>query len=515
MADRITGWRGESGLSRRSRGAGGGASGAAGCVRSADLTLSAERCVSTRPGHGHAGCRSPARPGGSRGAAKIPRSPRGHGLAPTPPCRCSPGAGGRGSPRHVLDRATAAHEGFGAVGARSRRCSPGRRPRQRDIHAARALQPDRSRRRSHRGSGRIGRKQFRGRALPRCQAPRSHGASSFPRSTSCARARHGSVHMKCGADPRPGTASGANNPVTPEAERALSARGVLCLPDFVTNCGVLGTMAFAAVSDDDIGAFIARRVGAQIRSPLREADCCSDAARGCPTAGAHPLSELPTGGATAVRTRTLALGVGFRRGWVPQRLVGTLAPAYFERTSARPFMFRPERGSSPRSCTGSQPKTARTSPPTELEQSHGLGSRSQAGSFGQRMAPGGNLTERSRFWARHMSPRASGEHRLTPAMGSHAEYDGRPGSSADRRPAGRPVPAHALHSGRLPDLGSDFGRIGIAPSGGATCSSRSRTTSCSTTRTAPAADAAGGCLPRALPHADRARQQGQPRLRSR
>jgi glutamate dehydrogenase/leucine dehydrogenase len=161
----------------------------------------------------------------------------------------------------------------------------------------------------------------------------------------CPCARHGSVHSGNAARIRAQViASGANNPVTPEAERALSARGVLCLPDFVTNCGgVLGsTMAFAAVSDDDIGAFIARRVGAQIRSLLREADRCGVT----PREVALPLaltrfSELSRqGGATAVRTRTLALGVElFRRGWVPQRLVGTLAPAYFERTLARPFMF--------------------------------------------------------------------------------------------------------------------------------------------------------------------------------
>ncbi len=43
---------------------------------------------------------------------------------------------------------------------------------------------------------------------------------------------------------------GANNPITPDAEHALFERGVLCFPDFVTNCGGVlgGTMEFASVS---------------------------------------------------------------------------------------------------------------------------------------------------------------------------------------------------------------------------------------------------------------------------
>jgi hypothetical protein len=38
------------------------------------------------------------------------------------------------------------------------------------------------------------------------------------------------------------------------------------------------------------------------------------------------------------RARALTLGIGlYRRGWVPRRVVGMLAPAYFEGTLARPF----------------------------------------------------------------------------------------------------------------------------------------------------------------------------------
>ncbi|MGI0024248.1 MAG: Glu/Leu/Phe/Val family dehydrogenase, partial [Nitrososphaera sp.] len=65
---------------------------------------------------------------------------------------------------------------------------------------------------------------------------------------------------------------GANNPITPEAERTLFKRGVLCLPDFVTNCGgVLGsTMEFASVRRGLIEAFIDRYIGARIDLLLSE-----------------------------------------------------------------------------------------------------------------------------------------------------------------------------------------------------------------------------------------------------
>lgn len=52
--------------------------------------------------------------------------------------------------------------------------------------------------------------------------------------------------------------SGANNPVTTEAEEALAENRVLCLPDFVTNSGGVlgGTMEFAGVDSIRISRFI-------------------------------------------------------------------------------------------------------------------------------------------------------------------------------------------------------------------------------------------------------------------
>jgi glutamate dehydrogenase (NAD(P)+) len=68
--------------------------------------------------------------------------------------------------------------------------------------------------------------------------------------------------------------SGANNPVTPEAEAVLSKKGVLCLPDFVTNCGGVlgGTMEFASVKKDKIATFIDANLGPPVGRLLEKAE---------------------------------------------------------------------------------------------------------------------------------------------------------------------------------------------------------------------------------------------------
>jgi len=132
---------------------------------------------------------------------------------------------------------------------------------------------------------------------------------------------------------------GANNPVTPEAESTLFKRGVLCLPDFVTNCGGVlgGTMEFASVSREKITAFIDRHIGARIAWLLKEAEakCVLPREVAVPLAlqrfqqvrqGAHhptPIGRLFKAG--------LEL---YRRGWIPGPLVGTLSQYYFKRTLA-------------------------------------------------------------------------------------------------------------------------------------------------------------------------------------
>jgi glutamate dehydrogenase (NAD(P)+) len=73
----------------------------------------------------------------------------------------------------------------------------------------------------------------------------------------CPCARHDSINEE-NADSisAPIICSGANNPVTPEAEALLFEKGVLCLPDFVSNCGGVlgGTMEFASVKKKKIAS---------------------------------------------------------------------------------------------------------------------------------------------------------------------------------------------------------------------------------------------------------------------
>lgn len=60
--------------------------------------------------------------------------------------------------------------------------------------------------------------------------------------------------------------SGANNPVTPEAEEELFKQGILCLPDFITNCGgILGTrLGLSGFREEAIKQFINRHLGFKI-----------------------------------------------------------------------------------------------------------------------------------------------------------------------------------------------------------------------------------------------------------
>ncbi len=90
----------------------------------------------------------------------------------------------------------------------------------------------------------------------------------------CPCARHDSINEE-NADSisAPIICSGANNPVTPEAEALLFEKGVLCLPDFVSNCGGVlgGTMEFASVKKKKIAAFIDENLGPPVARLLEKA----------------------------------------------------------------------------------------------------------------------------------------------------------------------------------------------------------------------------------------------------
>jgi len=129
---------------------------------------------------------------------------------------------------------------------------------------------------------------------------------------------------------------GANNPITPDAERALFERGVLCLPDFVTNCGGVlgGTMEFASVSKERISTFINHHIGVRIARLLNEAKSKHQLPRDLAVPFAlgrfnHVVqnAERPT-----PLSRLFNLGLEFyRRGWIPGRLVAPLSLRYFKK----------------------------------------------------------------------------------------------------------------------------------------------------------------------------------------
>ena len=134
---------------------------------------------------------------------------------------------------------------------------------------------------------------------------------------------------------------GANNPITPDAEHALFERGVLCLPDFVTNCGGVlgGTMEFASVSRERIAIFIDHHIGKRIAWLLGEAKVkhCLPREVAVPLA-LHRFEKVAQSAAHPTPIgRLFKVGLElYRRGWVPGPLVGALSLYYFKRTLATP-----------------------------------------------------------------------------------------------------------------------------------------------------------------------------------
>ncbi len=153
----------------------------------------------------------------------------------------------------------------------------------------------------------------------------------------CPCARHHSVHMANASRVAARIiCPGANNPVTPEAERVLFKRGVLCLPDFVTNSGGVlgGTMEFASVRKEKIATFLERHIGAGISRILKEAARQNV----LPREIAVPLAlrrfdQMRRNAAHATPLdRLFRFGLAlYRRGWFPGPVVATLSLPYFEK----------------------------------------------------------------------------------------------------------------------------------------------------------------------------------------
>ncbi len=134
---------------------------------------------------------------------------------------------------------------------------------------------------------------------------------------------------------------GANNPVAPDAERALFERGALCLPDFVTNCGGVlgGTMEFASINPKRTAAFIERHIGEHIFWLLKEAKAKCVLSRDVATPLALHRFEKVAQSAAHPTPLSRLFNVGlelYRRGWIPGSLVSALSPLYFKRILATP-----------------------------------------------------------------------------------------------------------------------------------------------------------------------------------
>jgi glutamate dehydrogenase (NAD(P)+) len=128
--------------------------------------------------------------------------------------------------------------------------------------------------------------------------------------------------------------SGANNPVTSEAEVVLSNKGVLCLPDFVTNCGGVlgGTMEFASVKKNKIATFIDANLGPPIARLLEKADSQNLHPRVIATHLSLQRSEELRGRAARPspldKLFSLMLSL-YRRGLIPGPIVAHFSLPYF------------------------------------------------------------------------------------------------------------------------------------------------------------------------------------------
>jgi glutamate dehydrogenase (NAD(P)+) len=124
--------------------------------------------------------------------------------------------------------------------------------------------------------------------------------------------------------------AGANDPVSPEAERALLDRGVLYPPDFVSNCGGVlgGTLEFAGVPFPRIGALIEEHLSRRFSELLDRAEAHGVGLREVAERDAlerhervRREAEHPT---ISARLRSLGLEA-YRRRLIPKRPVSVIA----------------------------------------------------------------------------------------------------------------------------------------------------------------------------------------------
>jgi glutamate dehydrogenase (NAD(P)+) len=168
-----------------------------------------------------------------------------------------------------------------------------------------------------------------------CERIEKSRLKEIPADIFCPCARHDSVQTSDVARMLASILScGANSPVTPEAERLLWRRGVVCVPDFVANCGGVlgGTMDFCGWRPKEILVLLEHRfrsaVERLIRGALETGKPLREMAEDVALTRFHEVkrrAEQPSAGG-----RCFSAGIAlYRAGWVPARLVRRLSKGYF------------------------------------------------------------------------------------------------------------------------------------------------------------------------------------------
>lgn len=180
---------------------------------------------------------------------------------------------------------------------------------------------------------------------------RYQGAQQLPREALlsaevdvlCPCARHHSVHA-ANADSVSAriVCPGANNALTAKAEQMLFRRGVLCLPDFVTNSGGVlgGTLEGALATRAQIAAFIEKHIDRRVAWLIEEATRRQVSPRDIAVPLALKRFEAMRHRASLVTTMshlTQLQRFGMRlldRGWVPRGLAARVIGAFLARSLA-------------------------------------------------------------------------------------------------------------------------------------------------------------------------------------
>ncbi len=170
-----------------------------------------------------------------------------------------------------------------------------------------------------------------------------HGVFSAPADILCPCARHNTITAATVDCIQAKIISpGSNHPFDLASEKALVARGIVCVPYWVANCGgTLGeTMEFSGWRDGEIAEFIHQRLEPHVRQVILE----SQRSGLTPTEIAKPktLQRFARMAAETnrpgVKGRLMGAGLEcYRRGLVPSGLVRVLSRRYYENEVLLPF----------------------------------------------------------------------------------------------------------------------------------------------------------------------------------